>query len=127
VAFGKDLMSPDVFMDMVSDAWLCVCVALIFGLILGMRDIKIKTQVGNELGLQDVRYVPRACRNLISLGELHDGDYVYHVYMDKLIKQVKNEKKMVLKGKRTRNNLNKVLVSIILGGGEKEEAAVGSA
>jgi hypothetical protein len=44
MAFGKDLMSPDVFMDMVSDAWLCVCVALRFGLILGMRDIKIKTQ-----------------------------------------------------------------------------------
>jgi hypothetical protein len=81
--FGKDLMSPNVVMDMVSDPWLRACVALRFRLILGLRDIKIKTQVGNEVGLQDVRYVPRARRNLISLGELLGGGYVYHFYMDK--------------------------------------------
>lgn len=37
--------------------------------IMGMGDIKIKTQDGDELVLQDVRYVPRARRNLISLGD----------------------------------------------------------
>jgi hypothetical protein len=47
--------------------------------IIGMGDIKIKNQDGDELVLQDVRYVPRARRNLISLGGLHANGYVYHV------------------------------------------------
>jgi hypothetical protein len=36
--------------------------------IMGMGDIKIKTKEGEELVLQDVRYVTRARMNLISLG-----------------------------------------------------------
>jgi hypothetical protein len=51
---------------------------------MGMEDIKIKNQDGDELVLQDVRYVSRSQRNLISLGELHGNGYVYRVDRDKL-------------------------------------------
>jgi hypothetical protein len=40
---------------------------------------------------------------------------------------VKKDNKLILKGGRTRNNLYKMHVSIILGGAEEEEAAKGSA
>ena len=89
--------------------------------IMGMGDIKIKTQDGDELVLQDVRYVPRARRNLISLGELHGKGYVYRVDRDKLTMRVKKNKELVMKGRRTRNNLYKVRVCIVSGGAEEEQ------
>jgi hypothetical protein len=90
--------------------------------IMGMRDIKIKTKGGDELVLQDVRYVPKARRNLISLGELHGNGYVYRVDRDKLTMRVKKDKKLVLKSRRTKNNLYKVHVCIIPGGAEEQGA-----
>jgi hypothetical protein len=76
--------------------------------------------------LHDVRYMPRARRNLISLGELRGNAYVYHVDRDKLTMRVKRDTKLMLKGGRTSNNLCKVHVCIVLGGAGEEEA-VGSA
>jgi hypothetical protein len=58
--------------------------------------------------------------------ELHGNGYVYHVDRDKLTMRVKKVKKLVLKGRRTKNNLYKVHVCIIPGGAE-EEGAVGLA
>jgi hypothetical protein len=57
--------------------------------IMGMGDIKIKTEEGDELVLQDVRYVSRARRNLISLGELHGNGYVYRVDRDRGIVRIR--------------------------------------
>uniref|UniRef100_A0ACD5ZAT4 Uncharacterized protein n=1 Tax=Avena sativa TaxID=4498 RepID=A0ACD5ZAT4_AVESA len=96
--------------------------------IMGMGDINIKSKDGGEMVLRDVRYVPWACKNLISLGELHDNGYTYHVDRDKLFMRVKKNKKLMLKGRRTRNNLYKVRVSIVPGGAEeKHDEAAGSA
>lgn len=96
--------------------------------IMGMGDIKIKSKDGGEMVLQDVRYVPRARKNLISLGELHSNGYIYRVDRDKLHMRVKKNKELVLKARRTRNNLYKVHVSIVPGGAEEEhDEAAGSA
>jgi hypothetical protein len=46
--------------------------------------------------------VSRARRNLISLGKLYGSGYVYRVDRDKLTMWVKKDKKLVLKGRRTR-------------------------
>jgi hypothetical protein len=73
-----------------------------------MGDIKIKTQDGNELVLQDVRYAPRAHKNLISLGELHGIGYVYYAHRDKLTMRVKKD----MKSSRTRNSMYKVHVCV---------------
>ena len=73
--------------------------------------------------LQDVRYMPRAQRILISLGELHGKGYLYHVERDKLTMRVKADNKLVMKGKRTNNNLYKVHVCIVQGGaGSRQDA-----
>jgi hypothetical protein len=76
--------------------------------------------------LKIVRYVTRARRNLITCGKLHGNNYVSRVDMGKLTMRVKKDKKLVLKGMRTRNNLYKVHVIIIPGGAGEEEVAAGS-
>jgi hypothetical protein len=91
--------------------------------IIGMGDIKIKTEAGDEVMLQDVRYMPRARRNLISLGELHGKGYLYYGDRDNSIMKVKANKKLVMKGKRTSNNLYKVHVCIVQGGAGKRQDA----
>ena len=91
--------------------------------VMGMGDIRIKTQEGDEVVLRDVRYMPRARRNLISLEQLHGKGYLYRVDRDKLTMRVKADMKLVMKGRRTTNNLCKVHVCIVQGGaGEKQDA-----
>jgi hypothetical protein len=89
-----------------------------------MGDIKIKTQDGNKLVLQDVRYAPRAHINLISLGELHGIGYVYYAHRDKLTMRVKKDKKLALKGSRTRNSMYKVHVCIVPTGAESSSMRI---
>ena len=69
--------------------------------------------------------MPSARRNLILLGELHGNGYVYRVDRDKVTMRVKKDKKLILKGRRTKNNLYKVHVSIVASGAEEEAAAAG--
>ena len=81
--------------------------------VVGIGDIKIKTQDGGEHLLKGVRHVPRLRRNLISLGDLHDNGYVYEVDRDKKTMKVKKDKVTVMKGERTKNNLYKLQVCIV--------------
>jgi len=88
--------------------------------VVGIGDIKIKTQDGGEHLLKGVRHVPRLRRNLISLGDLHGNGYVYNVDRDKKTMRVKKGKVTVMKGERMKNNLYKVQGCIVGGGAIKE-------
>ena len=91
--------------------------------VIGMGDIKIKTQESDEVVLQDVRYMPRARRNLISLGALHGKGYLFHVDRDTLTMRIVKNKEVVMKAGRTSSHLYKVHVCIVPGGaGEGQDA-----
>ena len=83
--------------------------------IVGIGDVKIMTKHGVEHVLMDVRRVPKVQRNLIPLGELHGDGYVYKVDRVKKTLMFKKDKKLMMKGKRNKNNLYKMRASFLEG------------
>ena len=85
---------------------------------MGIEDIKNRVKSCVEHVLKDVRHMPRVRRNLILLGEHHCDGYIYKADRDTKIRRSKKDKYLVIKGKRTKNNLT------IAEGGAKEKPCV---
>ena len=83
--------------------------------IMGIEDIKNRVKSCVEHVLKDVRHIPKVRRNLISLGELHGDGYVYKVDRVKKTLMFKKDKKLMMKGKRNKNNLYKMRASFVEG------------
>lgn len=65
----------------------------------GIRSIRLMIQDRNQVILQDVRYVPKLKRNLISLGTLDKSSYSFEA--EKGILTVHEDTKIVMKGMRS--------------------------
>jgi len=84
--------------------------------VIGVGDIKFKMCGGQEVILKGVRHVPGLTRNLILLGLLHEGGWLYQVAPDTKTLRVIHGGKTVMVGENFEAHQYKLQGSVVDGG-----------